>query len=196
VAGGNTTFTVQPKTSLGAGTYTATVFVGSVIAKSFDVSFTVLPPVAGPKTRSSADGTGTVAIKYESDTVYRISGSSNSANNTTLNPATVGVIVTTFAGHIIVDGAISVGVRTVGVTMTLSGVNISSNTTASPIVLQNGANVTLVLAIGTTNTLTAARGAGSSLKAARMLRLPASATARSPSEAVLLLWPTAAPATA
>ena len=58
-AGGNATFTVQPKTGLPAGTYTATVKVSGtgLTERSFDVQFTVKGVTSSPIGDVNGDGT-------------------------------------------------------------------------------------------------------------------------------------------
>ncbi|MDR1211406.1 MAG: choice-of-anchor D domain-containing protein [Spirochaetaceae bacterium] len=91
-AGGNDSFTVGPKTGLGAGTYTATVTVsgGNGISATFDVSFTVEPvytikgtitsnmpagPAAGASVQLKKDGLDTgSAVNTAGDGSYTISG--------------------------------------------------------------------------------------------------------------------------
>lgn len=61
-AGGNATFTVQPKTGLPAGTYTATVKVSGtgLTEKSFDVQFTVKDGTSS--LIGDVNGDGTISV--------------------------------------------------------------------------------------------------------------------------------------
>jgi uncharacterized repeat protein (TIGR02543 family) len=117
------------------------------------------PPAANQKTLTYEDNSGLVTLTFDSDSLCTISGAS-AGNNGQFNIASTGITAaSTFAGRILVNGD-NASIRPASVTITLNGVNIN---TVSPIALQSGANVTLVLAAEKVNTLTATSGAGLSV---------------------------------
>jgi uncharacterized repeat protein (TIGR02543 family) len=191
-AGSTSTFTVRPLIGLGAGTHTAIVTVsGSNISSvSFNVSFEVLvdgwrsspvwepwpedtpapgvtDPVPIPSYPSAPPNTGgitgDVTITFTSDTQYTVTEVDGLSGPYGL--ADVGIkFDSAFPSdkRIIVDGANASTLRTPAVTITLDGVTITPAVSASPVTLQNGANVILVLA--GTNTLTATTGSFAGLE--------------------------------
>ena len=103
------TFTVQPKTGLAAGTYTATVKVGGtgVTEKSFDVKFTVTAPltaIAVP-TANSVTYNGTEKTGVNDGMGYTLGGTYKATN---VGAADYTATATLNAGYKWTDGSIDV----------------------------------------------------------------------------------------
>jgi hypothetical protein len=106
---------------------------------------------------SETEGSGIVTITFLNDTEYNVANAGDVSGNYILAAKSI-VFVGDFTRQIIVDGAKGDStIRPNPVTIRLSGVSITTVTGASPIALQNGANVIFGLE-GGTNTLTAMSG--------------------------------------